>query len=499
MRWDLVLREWALFPGSALALLTSPHTLLALAGGSTLGMVVGAIPGLTAVMAMALLLGFVFRLPMEWGLAILVGIYTGAMFGGGITAIMVNIPGTPAAAATAMDGFPLAKQGRAREAIGAVITASLAGELLGELCTLIFLPLVMLAALRIGDWEVFIIAVFGLMVAGALAGRSVLKGWIAAIAGLLIAMVGLDPLFASPRFVYSMELSRGFGFVPALIGLFGLSEVFMVLRERKSYQIMGDPGAAIIDWSVIPRYFKTIIRSTLVGLGIGIVPGVGESAAPWVAYDVARRKSRTPEQFGKGAIEGVVAAEVADNATSGGALIPTLVLGIPGSGPTAILLAALFIYGIRPGPTVLIDRPGFVAFIIVLFWGSALMTRLVAKPLSSVLIRVLSAPRELILPAAAALGLLGAWASGFTRLDITSAFAFGIVGYLMRVRGFPIPPMVLGVLIGSILDASLRRAILTHSAAPLEIFTRPVGLALLAFLLIALISGLRFRSRLAER
>lgn len=499
MRWDLVLREWALFPGSALALLTSPYTLLALAGGSALGMVVGALPGLTAVMAMALLLGFVFRLPMEWGLAILVGIYTGAMFGGGITAIMVNIPGTPAAAATAMDGFPLAKQGRAREAIGAVITASLAGELLGELCTLIFLPLVMLAALRIGDWEVFIIAVFGLIVAGALAGRSALKGWIAATVGLLIAMVGLDPLFAVSRFVYNIELSRGVGFVPALIGLFGLSEVFMVLRERKPYQIMGDPGAAIIDWSVIPRYFKTIIRSTLVGLGIGIVPGVGESAAPWVAYDVARRKSSNPEQFGKGAIEGVVAAEVADNATSGGALIPTLVLGIPGSGPTAILLAALFIYGIRPGPTVLIDRPGFVAFVVVLFWGSALMSRLVAKPLSSVLIRVLSAPREIILPAAAALGLLGAWASGFTRLDITSAFAFGIVGYVMRVRGFPIPPMVLGILIGSILDASLRRAILTHSAAPLEIFTRPVGLVLMAFLLIVLISGMRYRSRLAER
>jgi putative tricarboxylic transport membrane protein len=499
MRWDLVIREWALFPQSALTLLTSPQTLLSLICGSALGMVVGAMPGLTAVMAMALLLGFVFRLPMEWGLAILIGIYTGAMFGGGITAIMINIPGTPAAAATAMDGFPLARQGRAREAIGAVITASLVGELLGELCTLIFLPVVMLAALRIGDWEVFIIAVFGLMIAGALAGRSVLKGWIAAVAGLLIAMVGLDPLFATPRFVYSMELSRGLGFVPALIGLFGLSEVFMVLRERRPYQVLGHPGAAIIDWSVVPRYFRTILRSTLVGLGIGIVPGVGESVAPWVAYDLARRKSPQPEQFGKGAMEGVVAAEVADNATSGGALIPTLVLGIPGSGPTAVLLAALFIYGIRPGPTVLIDRPGFIAFIVVLFWGSALLTRLLAKPLSSLLIRALSAPREIILPAAAALGLLGAWASGFTRLDITSAFAFGIIGYFMRVRGYPIPPMVLGILIGSILDAALRRAILTHAAAPLEVFTRPVGMVLLVFLLVMLGSGLRFRGRLAER
>lgn len=497
MRWDLVTQEWLLFPKSALALLTSPPTLLALAGGSALGLVVGAMPGLTAVMAMALLLGFAFRLPMEWGLAILIGIYTGAMFGGGVTAILLNIPGTPAAAATTLDGFPLAKMGKAREAIGAVITASLVGELLGELCTLLFLPLVMVAALRIGDWEVFIIAIFGLLLAGALAGKSVLKGWIAAVAGLLIGMVGLDALFAYPRFVYSLEMSRGISFIAALIGLFGLSEVFMVLRERKAYELLGFPGRAIVEWAIIPRYFRTIVRSTLVGLGVGIVPGVGESVAPWIAYDMARRRSKHPEQFGHGAMEGVVAAEVADNATSGGALIPTLVLGIPGSGPTAILLAALFIYGFRPGPTLLIDRPGFIAFIVVLFWGSALLTRLVAQMLSGPLIRLLSSPREIVLPAAAALGLLGAWASGFTRFDITTAFLFGVVGYLMRIRGFPIPPMVLGILIGSILDAALRRAILTHSMAPLEVMTRPIGLVLIIFLLFVLISGLRFRHRMA--
>ncbi len=498
MRWDLVLREWALFPSSALSLVTSPFTLLALAGGSLLGLVVGAMPGLTAVMAMALLLGFTFKMPMEWGLAILIGIYTGAMFGGGVTAIMTNIPGTPAAAATVMDGFPMARQGRSREAIGAVITGSLAGELLGELCTLLFLPLVMLAALRIGDWEVSIIAIFGLLLAGALSGRSVLKGWIAALLGLMIAMIGLDSLFAVPRFAYSMEMSRGVNFIPALIGLFGLSEVFMVLRERKAYRILGDPGRAVADWSIVTRYARTIVRSTLVGLGIGIVPGVGESVAPWVAYDLAKRKSKNPEQFGKGAVEGVVAAEVADNATSGGALIPTLVLGIPGSGPTAILLAALFIYGLRPGPTLMIDRPGFIAFIVVLFWGSALITRFVATALSGPLIRLLSAPREIVLPTAAALGLLGAWASGFTRFDVTTALLFGIVGYVMRVRGFPIPPMVLGILIGPILDAALRRTFITHSMAPLEILTRPVGMVLLIALLLVLISGLRFRGRLAE-
>jgi putative tricarboxylic transport membrane protein len=499
MRWDLVVQEWLLLPQSALALITSPSTLLALAGGCVLGMLVGAMPGITTVMGMALMLGFVFRFPIEWGLALLIAIEVSSQFSGGITAIMVNIPGTPAAAATVMDGFPLAKQGKAREAIGAVITASLVGELLGELFTFVFLPVVMLAALRIGDWELFIIAGFGLMLAGALAGKSVLKGWISASVGLLVAMVGLDPLFASPRFVYGLEMSRGIGFIPALIGLFGLSEVFMVLRERTVYQIPGNPGRAIIDWSVVPRYFKTILRSVLVGIGVGVVPGVGESVSPWIAYDLAKRKSKTPEQFGKGAMEGVVAAEVADNATSGGALIPTLLLGIPGSGPTAVLLAALFLWGVRPGPTLLIDRPGFVAFTIVLFWGAALLTRALAVPLTGPVIRLLSAPRELVLPAAAALGVLGAWASGFTKLDIVAAFVFGVVGYIMRVRGFPVPPMVLGILIGPVLEASLRRAILTHFTAPLEILTRPVGLVLLAFLLFVLISGLRFRYRLAER
>jgi putative tricarboxylic transport membrane protein len=476
-----------------LKVIASPGTVATLFLGNLIGIVVGALPGLTIVMAMSLLLGFVFRFPLEWGLALLIGIETGAQFGGGFTAIMLNIPGTPAAAATVLDGFPLAKQGKAREAVGAVISASFLGEILGELCTLIFLPFVTLLALKLGDWEIFLVAIVGVIVAGALAGRNPVKGWISGILGFLIAMVGMDAIWGYPRFGYTPELMRGIDFVPALIGLFGLSEVFMVLRERVPYQLVGRPGRAVMRWDLVFRHFPTIVRATLAGVGIGVIPGIGESVSPWVAYDWAKRTSKHPEEFGKGSFEGLIAAETADNATSGGALIPTLVLGIPGSGPTAILLAALFIYGVRPGPTLLIDRPGFVAFTVALFWAGALMMRFAAWLLSSFVIRLLSIPRELILPLAAALGVLGAWGSGFTHFDVIAMFVFGIVGYLMRIRDYPLAPMVLGILIGPIADTSFRRALLTYSADPLSMLFRPAGLVLIALLILLLVSGRRIR------
>ncbi|MDR5694513.1 MAG: tripartite tricarboxylate transporter permease [Armatimonadota bacterium] len=499
MSWELIIQEWRLLPSMFLHVITSPGTVATLFLGTLIGLVVGVLPGLTIVMAMALLLGFVFRLPLEWGLALLIGIETGAQFSGGFTAIMINIPGTPAAAATVLDGFPLAKQGRAREAVGAVIGASFLGEILGELCTLIFLPFVTLLALKLGDWEIFLVTVAGIIIAGALAGKNPIKGWIAGVAGLLFAMVGMDAIWGYPRFGYTIDLVKGINFVPALIGLFGLSEVFMVLKEKVPYQLTGRPGRAIMRWDLIFRHFPTIVRATLVGVGIGIIPGIGEAVSPWVAYDWAKRTSRHPEEFGKGSFEGLIAAETADNATSGGALIPTLVLGIPGSGPTAILLAALFIYGVRPGPTLLIDRPGFVAFTVALFWAGALMMRIGAWLLSSLTIRLLYIQRELILPLAVALGVLGAWGSGFTYFDVMTAFAFGVLGYLMRIRDYPPAPMVLGILIGKIADTSLRRALLTYSNNLLSMFLRPAGLILIAFVIFLLVSGRRIRGRAVAR
>ena len=495
MDWSLVAQEWRLLPSIALETLTSPLLLITLLLGGLIGMAVGMLPGISAVMAMSLLISFAFRLPTETGidvgLGLLVSIYVGAMAAGGVTAIMVNIPGTPAAAATVMDGFPLAKKGKVKEAVEASFSASFVGEILGEFLTLLLLPFIAVIALKLGDWEIFLVAIVGVTLAGALAGKSPLKGWIAALIGLIIAMVGMEDIWAYPRFGYTAELTRGFAFVPALIGLFGLSEVFLVLRHKKPYKILGEKGRVWINFRLIKKHIVTICRSALVAVGVGIVPGVGESAACWIGYDMARRRSKRKDNFGKGEIEGVIAAESANSATSGGALIPSLVFGIPGSGPTAILIAALFMYGVRPGPLLMLERPGFVAEIVLFFWISAVFTRIGAMIISPYFIGILSSPRELLLPVAAALGVLGAWAAGFTLFDIYSMFAFGVMGFFLRQKGFPLAPMVLGILVGGLADTSLRRALLTYSSDLGSMIMRPIGLILLAFVVITVISQLR--------
>ena len=488
MDWTIVFQEWKLLPSVALELLRSPALIATIVLGGVLGMIVGMLPGISAVMAMSLLLGLVFRVPADVGLGLLIAIYVGAMAAGGVTAIMVNIPGTPAAAATVIDGFPMAKMGKAKEAVEASFCASFIGGIMGAFATLLLLPFIAVIALKLGDWEIFLVAILGITLAGALAGKNPLKGWIAALIGLVVAMVGMEDIWAYPRFGYTPELVRGFTFVPALIGLFGLSEVFSVLRQSDPYKIMSEGGRIWFRFSLVKKYIVTIIRSVLAAVGIGIVPGVGESAACWIGYDMARRRSKRKEHFGKGEVEGVIAAESANSATSGGALIPTLVFGIPGSGPTAIMIAGLLMYGLQPGPLLMIEMPGFVAKIVMLFWLAAVATFIGAMLLSPYFIRVLASPREILLPVAAALGVLGAWAAGFTLFDVYSMFAFGIVGFILRQRDFPLAPMVLGILVGRLVDTSLRRALLTYSSDFSGMLTRPIGMILMAIVLFTVIS-----------
>ncbi|MHC4507782.1 MAG: tripartite tricarboxylate transporter permease [Planctomycetota bacterium] len=488
MNWTLVLQEWKLLPDAIVGVLSSPVLIMTLVLGGLLGMIVGMLPGISAVMAMSLLLGLVFQVPADVGLGLLVAIYVGAIAAGGVTAIMINIPGTPAAAATVMDGFPMAKMGRAKEAVEASFNASFVGGMLGAFITLLLLPCIAVIALKLGDWEIFLVALLGVMLAGALAGKNPLKGWISATLGLIVAMVGMEDIWAYPRFGYTPELIGGINFVPALIGLFGLTEIFSALKQRTPYKIESKSGRIWPRMKLIRKHLVTIVRSVLAAVGIGIVPGVGESAACWLGYDLARRHSPRPDDFGHGEVKGVIAAESANNATAGGALIPTLVFGIPGSGPTAILLAGLFMYGIRPGPLLMIEMPGLVAKIVVLFWFSGIATMVGAVIISPYFIRILSSPREILLPIAGALGVLGAWAAGFTLFDVYCMFAFGVVGFILRQRDFPLAPMVLGVLVGRLADTSLRRALLTYSSDITGMLTRPIGLILMVLIVVTAVS-----------
>lgn len=497
MDFSLILEEWSYIPDVTWDILTNPSLLLAVAGGSLIGLLVGMLPGLSAVMSMSLLLGFTFAVPAEEGIGLLIGVYVGAISSGGVTAILLNMPGTPAAAATTLDGFPLAKAGRAKEALAAAFSGSFTGDMLGQLATLVLLPFIAVLAMQLGDWEFFLVAMIGIVLAGALAAANPLKGWIVAALGLVTAMVGMEVLWGYPRFGYTQELRRGFEFVPALIGLFGISEVLMVLRHKQPYKMQATTEWVGMNLKLLKEKFGTVLRSTLVGVGMGIVPGAGESASPWIAYEWARRRSKTPEEFGKGSMEGIIAAETANNATSGGALIPAMVFGIPGSGPTAIMIAALFMHNIRPGPMLMIEWPGFIVMLVMLFWLSAIFTRLFAVLLSPFFVKILSSPREIILPIAVVLGVLGSWAAGFTMFDVYTMLGFGILGFFLRARGFPLAPMVLGILIGGIVDTSLRRALMTYQGDFLAMLTRPVGMVLLTILILAVVTQLRsyFRDR----
>jgi putative tricarboxylic transport membrane protein len=497
--WTLLTQEWTLLPKMVLEVLTNPQTLMGVVAGGLLGMIGGILPGISAVMAMSLMLGFIFKLPVDAGLGLLVGIYTGAIYGGSVTAILLNMPGTPAAAATVLDGHPMARKGKSREAVGIATWSSFFGEIGGELGTFLFLPFIATVALRLGDWEVFLVALVGLTLAGALGASNPIKGWIAAFAGFLIAMIGTDPIWGNFRYGYTPELMRGIQFIPVLIGLFGVTEVFWVLREKIPYQLTEKPGRMIAKLSEFKGKAKLVFRSVLIGLGVGIVPGVGESVAPWLAYDAAKRKSKHPEDFGEGSTEGIIAPEVANNATSGGALIPMLVLGIPGSGPTAVILAALFMYGIRPGPMLIIESPGFIGKFIFLFWVSAVVFRLLSWVLSKYFIRILSVRREVILPVAIGLGVIGAWGVGFSTFDVGVMFIFGILGFLMRLRGFPMAPMVLGVLVGPVADQSLRRALITYSGELGNMFTRPFGLILLAVFVFMMYGQIRAKKKISDK
>ncbi|MBP1778739.1 MAG: transporter [candidate division NC10 bacterium] len=496
---DTIVAELSYFPATFVAFGFSPSVWAAVLAGSFVGYVVGVLPGLSSVMACAMLLGFVFVLPYQLAFALFMGVYVSSMGAGGITAIMVNIPGTPAAAATCIDGYELAKQGKAREACGLSIMASFVGSVLATLLMLIFLPTFSSIALKFGDWEIFLFCLFGILVCGSLVGTTPLKGWASGVVGLLLAMIGTEQIRAVPRLTFGIpDLMQGVGLVPALIGLFGVSEVLTSLIEKHSFKTVAESGFALVRLSHLTKNLRTVFQSTFVGLFIGFLPGVGEAVSCWFSYDMAKRTSKHKEEFGHGSYEGIIAAEVANNATGPGALIPTLTLGVPGSGTTAIILAALFMIGKRPGPTLLVEFPGFLCELAMLGFMASLGLLLVGLPLSKWAISFLSIPTKALMPIIAGLCVLGAWGSGFTSFSVLIMFIFGIVGSVMKFRGFPVAPMVLGIVIGDIADISLRRALVQYSMDPLALLVRPIGLVILVFLALMLYLGARAQPKIGD-
>ena len=490
---------------SAIVEMASWGTLFTVAWATLLGIAVGMLPGLTATLGLALLTTLTFKLTAGDAILILIAMYVGAIYGGSRSAILLNIPGTPANAATSLDGFPLARRGLAGRAMGISTAGSFLGTLIGMVALASFAPLLAEWALSFQSYEFFWLAVFGVVVAGRLTAQGdPLKGWVSGFLGLLVAMVGQEAIYAYPRFAYGVtDLAGGFGLLPVLVGVFGFTEVLWVMKNP-AYQAVKNATD-----SVVPRvrevfaHWITIIRSGLTGTFMGLIPGVGEDMGSWVSYALARNFSRKPEEYGDGSIEGLMSAETGNSAAVPGAIIPVLTLAVPGSAPAAVLLAALFIHGVRPGPLIMIENPTFVFEVVAMVFFASLAILIYGLALTKPLLLILRVPYLKLMPIIFVLCVVGAYAITSRLFDVWVMLGFGVLGFFLRQRGFPMAPLVLGVVLGPILDVNLRRGLVLSDGDLTPFFTRPISAGLWIAIAITFLLGsdwfVRRMRKLGER
>jgi len=454
----------------------------------TVGIIVGALPGLTATMSIAILVGLTYNLGQELTFAIILSVYVGAIYGGSITAVLLNIPGTASAAATALDGHPLAQQGRANYAIGITRVASFLGTIFGLVLLLTIAPLLADAALEFTSIEMALLALLGVLVSGYVASPDLrIKGWISAFIGMLISVIGIDLLHGHPRFTFEQPmLMTGFAFVPIMIGVFGITQVLDNLRKPAAQRIK-QAGSIFPPINDTIKHLPLTLRSGAIGTAVGIMPGAGEDMGGWMAYFAAKFTSKKKELFGKGSTEGIIAAETGNNASIGGALIPLLTLSIPGSAPAAVLLGALLLHGVRPGPMLMIEQPDFLPmFGAILLIASCLLLGagiIVAK----FFIRALDIPSKILMPMVAVMSVIGAYAINIRLGDVYVMLGFGLFFYLFHKQKCPMAPLVLGVILGPMIDENLRRSFMVHGDI-MTAFSRPIAMWLIVLIVFLILS-----------
>jgi len=456
-----------------------------------LGLVVGAIPGLTGTMALALLINFTYGMSKYAAVGFMLGCYVGAVSGGLFSAIMLNIPGTPNAAATALDGYPLAMQGKGGKALFGGVFASCLGTILSCIIMMLATPFISSVALKFGRWELFLLAIFGITICGNLSVDSTpLKGWIGGFLGFFCAMIGVDAIYNGPRFIFTEKLTSGVTLIPALIGLFGIAEVLSVLQDKTPLEVNGAMGTIFPDRTELNHIMKPVVRSSLIGCGIGAIPGAGEDIAAWMSYSVGKGRSKEKHLFGKGSFEGLSCSETANNACIAGAMIPMLTLAIPGSTQAAMFLAALNLHGIQPGPMLTMKDPTFMYVVGVVIIYSALVMLLIALCVTKPMVKILQMNRKILMPIIVCLTVAGAYASRSTVFDIKLMLVMGVIGFILRKFNIPLAPLTLGLILGGTADTSFRQALTQSNGSIIPLLSRGMGLVLLAVVAYTLISGI---------
>ena len=498
--------DFSLLLSSYATVWSNPEVLLMTFIGALGGVLLGAIPGMTATMGVALLIPFSFGMDLIPSIGLLLGIYCGGMYGGSISAILIHAPGTPAAAATLLDGYPMCKKGQAGKALSVAMFASFCGGVIGALVMTFLSPLVADMAMNFGPGEMFMLAVFGLSVIVAISGKSVAKGLISAFFGMLLCTVGLDPTNGIPRFITTKQtgLLDGFQFIPTLIGLFAVSEVIAgverIIRGEEQEQRSNEKITNVLpDWKTIKKIWPNILSGGLIGTFIGAIPGAGGDIAVFVSYGASKSASKHPELYGTGIPNGVAATESANNGCSGGAMIPLLTLGIPGDGITAILLGSLIIHGIAPGPLIF-EKSGALMYSIYLIIGLSSLFMMIFMLFGiKGFVKILSAPQGLLMPIILCMCCVGAFGCSNRMFDVWCLLIFGLIAVVIRAMELPIMPVAIGFILGPIFEKNLRRAESFMTSGPAELLHHPIALVILVITVVMIIFSLRSNKRAAER
>ena len=472
--------------GFAIAL--TPYNLFFCFIGVLMGTLIGVLPGLGPVSGVAILLPITFTLEPTAAMIMLAGIYYGSMYGGSTTSILINTPGESASVMTCLDGYAMARQGRAGAALGMSALASFIAGTVSVLGLMLLAPPLARFALSFGPTEYFALMILGLTMLTRLAGKSLVKGLMMGAFGLALGTVGLDPITGTQRFTFGrVELLDGLTFVPVAMGIFALGEIFSNAEESLTREVFKTRLQGLLptaqDWFAV-RW--TLVRATIIGFVVGALPGAGATVASFMAYAAEKKASKHPEKFGTGVIEGVAAPEAANNAATGGALVPLLTLGIPSSATTAILLGALLILNVRPGPLMITERPEFFWAVVTSMYVGNVMLLVLNLPLVGVWASLLRVPYTILLPMILLFTLIGAYALNNSVTDIWIMLVFGLIGYLMRKFEYPAAPLVLALVLGPLMETNFRRS-LQISQGDYSIFlTHPLSAFLLACALLSL-------------
>lgn len=480
--------------GQALSLLLEFQNILAIFIGVAFGVFMGAVPGLTGTMGIALIIPLTYSFPPITAFCVLLGTYKGCLFSGCIPAILINTPGTPAAAATVLDGYPLNQKGRSGEAMGMALWASVIGDVISTVALILGAVFLAKMATKFGPPEFATLVFFSLTIVAGVSA-SLTKGMIAAAVGFLFGTIGLDPMVATPRLTFGeVSMMDGISLMAMLIGLFAVSELLIqaeTIRLNSKHKMT--VSKAKISFKQVKEKLSTIIRGSFIGIILGSIPGLGATPAAFLSYADAKRKSKTPEEFGSGSLDGVAAAESANNATCGGALIPLLALGVPGDVTTAVLLGAFLIHGLAPGPALFADNIVIVYALFLALLVAALMLPIIGSAAIRLFSYITLIPRTVLYPIIAMLCMMGVYGFNSSEMDLWIMLIFGIIGYGMRKLDFPLAPMMIGFVLLPLGEQSVRQA-LTISSGKWSIFiSTPISVTFLLATILS-ISFIAYRS-----